>query len=51
MVKAALHIKSLGGDNRRGEYNEKRTGQRDANWADWYAGYMVRAQAGQPLPQ
>ncbi len=31
--------------------HEKRTGQRDANWADWYAGYMVRAQAGQPLPQ
>ena len=30
--------------------HEKRTGQRDANWADWYAEYMVREQAGQPLP-
>lgn len=27
-----------------GEY-EKRTGQRDANWADWYAEYMVAEQA------
>ena len=31
--------------------HEKRTGQRDANWADWYADYMVREQAGQPLPE
>ena len=26
--------------------HEKRTGQRDANWADWYAEFMVREQAG-----
>jgi predicted enzyme related to lactoylglutathione lyase len=31
--------------------HEKRTGQRDANWSDWYAEYMVRQQAGEPLPQ
>ena len=31
--------------------HEKRTGQRDANWADWYAAYMVAEQSGQPLPQ
>ena len=31
--------------------HEKRTGQRDANWADWYAEYMVREQAGKELPQ
>lgn len=30
--------------------HEKRTGQRDANWSDWYAEYMVSEQAGQPLP-
>ena len=30
--------------------HEKRTGQRDANWADWYAAYMVAEQAGEPLP-
>jgi catechol 2,3-dioxygenase-like lactoylglutathione lyase family enzyme len=30
--------------------HEKRTGQRDANWADWYAQYMVREQAGGDLP-
>lgn len=30
--------------------HEKRTGQRDANWSDWYAEYMVREQAGKPLP-
>jgi catechol 2,3-dioxygenase-like lactoylglutathione lyase family enzyme len=28
-----------------GEY-EKRIGQHDANWPDWYAEYMVREQAG-----
>jgi catechol 2,3-dioxygenase-like lactoylglutathione lyase family enzyme len=31
--------------------HEKRTGQHDANWADWYAEYMVREQAGQELPK
>ena len=31
--------------------HEKRTGQRDANWPDWYAAYMVAEQAGGELPQ
>jgi catechol 2,3-dioxygenase-like lactoylglutathione lyase family enzyme len=31
--------------------HEKRTGQRDANWPEWYAEYMVREQAGEQLPQ
>ena len=31
--------------------HEKRTGQRDANWSDWYAEYMVAEQSGKPLPQ
>ncbi|HEX3469838.1 MAG TPA: VOC family protein [Silvibacterium sp.] len=31
--------------------HEKRTGQRDANWPDWYAEYMVREQTGEALPQ
>ena len=30
--------------------HEKRTGQRDANWADWYAAYMVAEQSGEKLP-
>ena len=30
--------------------HEKRTGQRDADWPDWYAEYMVAEQAGKPLP-
>jgi catechol 2,3-dioxygenase-like lactoylglutathione lyase family enzyme len=30
--------------------HEKRIGQRDANWADWYAEYMVAEQAGTTLP-
>ena len=30
--------------------HEKRTGQPDANWADWYAEYIVREQAGGELP-
>ena len=30
--------------------HEKRTGQRDANWADWYAAYMAAEQAGTALP-
>ena len=30
--------------------HEKRTGQRDANWSDWYAAYMVAEQAGGELP-
>lgn len=31
--------------------HEKLTGQRDANWADWYAEYMVAEQSGGELPQ
>jgi catechol 2,3-dioxygenase-like lactoylglutathione lyase family enzyme len=30
--------------------HEKRTGQREADWPDWYAQYIVREQAGKPLP-
>ncbi|HTP24045.1 MAG TPA: VOC family protein [Anaeromyxobacteraceae bacterium] len=30
--------------------HEKRTGQRDANWPDWYAAYMVAEQTGAELP-
>ena len=30
--------------------HEKRTGQRDANWPDWYARYMVAEQNGQGPP-
>jgi catechol 2,3-dioxygenase-like lactoylglutathione lyase family enzyme len=30
--------------------HEKRTGQRDADWPDWYAQYIVREQAGKQLP-
>jgi catechol 2,3-dioxygenase-like lactoylglutathione lyase family enzyme len=30
--------------------HEKRTGQRDADWPTWYAEYMIREQAGTPLP-
>ena len=30
--------------------HEKRTGVRDANWADWYAEYLVAEQAGKELP-
>ncbi len=31
--------------------HEKRTGQRDANWPDWYAEYIVAEQAGKQLPE
>jgi catechol 2,3-dioxygenase-like lactoylglutathione lyase family enzyme len=31
--------------------HEKRIGQHDANWPDWYATYMVAEQSGQVLPQ
>jgi len=30
--------------------HEARTGQRDENWPDWYAEYMVREQSGEELP-
>jgi catechol 2,3-dioxygenase-like lactoylglutathione lyase family enzyme len=31
--------------------HERRTGQRDENWADWYAAYMVAEQSGAELPK
>ncbi len=31
--------------------HEKRTGQADPNWPDWYAEYMVREQSGEELPE
>ena len=31
--------------------HEKRIGQRDENWPDWYAAYIVAEQAGTELPQ
>jgi catechol 2,3-dioxygenase-like lactoylglutathione lyase family enzyme len=30
--------------------HEKRTGERDENWPEWYAEYMVREQSGEALP-
>jgi catechol 2,3-dioxygenase-like lactoylglutathione lyase family enzyme len=30
--------------------HEKRTGQHDADWPDWYALYIASEQAGRPLP-
>ncbi len=34
-----------------GKHEERTGGQRDENWPDWYAEYMVREQAGEELPQ
>ncbi len=31
--------------------HEKRTGQRDENWPEWYSAYIVAEQAGKELPQ
>ena len=31
--------------------HEKRIGQGDANWPDWYAAYMVAEQSGKELPR
>jgi catechol 2,3-dioxygenase-like lactoylglutathione lyase family enzyme len=31
--------------------HEKRIGQHDENWPEWYAAYMVEEQAGKELPQ
>jgi catechol 2,3-dioxygenase-like lactoylglutathione lyase family enzyme len=33
-----------------GEHEKRTGGQRDENWPDWYAEYMVAEQAGKPLP-
>jgi hypothetical protein len=30
--------------------HEKRTGERDENWPDWYAAYMVAEATGAELP-
>jgi len=34
-----------------GEHEKRMGGQRDANWPEWYAAYMVAEQAGTELPQ
>jgi len=31
--------------------HEKRTGQRDENWPEWYAAYMVAEKSGTELPR
>ena len=33
-----------------GEHEKRTGGQRDANWPEWYATYMIAEQAGKPLP-
>lgn len=30
--------------------HEKRTGERDKDWPEWYANYLAREQSGEPLP-
>jgi hypothetical protein len=30
--------------------HERRTGERDENWPDWYAAYMVAERSGGELP-
>jgi hypothetical protein len=34
-----------------GKHEERTGGQRDENWPDWYAAYMVAERAGGELPQ
>ena len=34
-----------------GEHEKRNGGQRDENWPDWYAAYMVAEQSGVELPQ
>jgi catechol 2,3-dioxygenase-like lactoylglutathione lyase family enzyme len=34
-----------------GEHEKRNGGKHDENWADWYAEYTVREQAGQELPK
>jgi hypothetical protein len=33
-----------------GEHEKRTGGQRDENWPDWYAAYMVAEQSGKELP-
>jgi catechol 2,3-dioxygenase-like lactoylglutathione lyase family enzyme len=33
-----------------GEHEKRAGGQRDENWPDWYAEYLVREQSGEALP-
>jgi catechol 2,3-dioxygenase-like lactoylglutathione lyase family enzyme len=33
-----------------GEHEKRTGGQHDENWPDWYAEYIVKEQAGKPLP-
>jgi catechol 2,3-dioxygenase-like lactoylglutathione lyase family enzyme len=33
-----------------GEHEKRNGGQRDENWPDWYAEYLIREQAGKELP-
>ncbi len=33
-----------------GEHEKRTGGKRDENWPEWYAEYMIREQAGEPLP-
>jgi catechol 2,3-dioxygenase-like lactoylglutathione lyase family enzyme len=34
-----------------GEHERRLGGQRDENWPEWYAAYMLAEQSGKPLPQ
>ncbi|HEX6771749.1 MAG TPA: VOC family protein [Acidobacteriaceae bacterium] len=34
-----------------GEHEKRTGGQRDENWPEWYAEYMVREQSGEALPE
>jgi hypothetical protein len=47
-------VSELAGALRRAEAahgkHERRTGQRDENWPDWYAAYMAAEQSGEELP-
>jgi catechol 2,3-dioxygenase-like lactoylglutathione lyase family enzyme len=53
-VTSFLSVQDLAVAMRRAEAahgeHEKRTGERDANWSDWYAEYMTAEQAGTDLP-
>jgi catechol 2,3-dioxygenase-like lactoylglutathione lyase family enzyme len=34
-----------------GEHENRSGGQRDENWSDWYAEYLLAEQTGRPLPE